>query len=195
MHRVHESVEAERMRNDAASLLNQQAWCWGRDVESKGNLLIRYGFERIEKPAGSKAASIYQIDLSSTSRLVLRGFGVFFGDDRLGGLYVPRFEFLPQLTPNAILSQPAWSTDDLPPRCSPGSDQLENWQQLLLTLVNWITQYEEWIAKSAGESYRRELLIDWNPKTGRVFDGDSMSAAWESVAKSIREHPDCFIPN
>ena len=111
----HVSATYPTSTQQAAWLLNQQIWCWGRDIEfAEQNLLVQYGFQRIEKPAGSRAASIYRLKLSPTKRVVLRGFGIFWGDDRLGGVFLCRFGFAPRLTLDADLVRPAWSTDDLP---------------------------------------------------------------------------------
>ena len=186
--------EAKRKLDAAASLLSQQIWCWGRDIDRNGgNLLLQRGFQRTEKPKGSTSSSIYQLKLSSTSRLVLRGFGVFFGDDRWGGLYVPRFEFEPKLTPEPVLHELVWSAKDLPPRRFPEPDEVHNCQRLLLALIEWIEVYEQWITTCVGETYRREILIDWNPKTGRVFPGEEMAAAWAALAEEVSEHPEHFI--
>ena len=81
------------------------------------------GVTRTEKPAGTNFASLYRLDLSPQSRVILRGFGVFFGDNRWGGVFLRRFSFNPQLTPSSDFSRPAWSTEELPPLISPPADR------------------------------------------------------------------------
>ena len=179
----------------AAWLLNQQIWCWGRDIEfAEQNLLIQYGFQRIEKPAGSRAASIYRLKLSPTKRVVLRGFGIFLGDDRLGGVFLRRFDFAPKLTFDSDLSRPAWSTDDLPQLQQALSNlDFTRCQQLLLALTDWIRAYEVWIIKNVGIAYRQSTLRDWNPKGERVVPAEEMAVAWRGLGTAIADDPWRFI--
>ena len=178
----------------ATNLLNQQLWCWGRDIEAaKGNLLVRYGFQRIEKPRGSSASSIYRLESSPTSRVILRGFGVFFGDDRWGGLFLPRFEFTPQLSPEPDLARPAWSPEDLPPLALPRADQLTHCQTLLLALIDWIHHYELWIAEHAGIQYRSRTLTTWKTNHESVVPAEETAMAWELLGVAIEERPEHFI--
>ncbi len=178
----------------AANLLNQQLWCWGRDIEaSTGNLLVRHGFQRIEKPRGSSSSSIYRLDLSPTSRVILRGFGVFIGDDRWGGLFLPRFEFRPQLSPEPDLAVPAWSPEDLPPLKSPRVDQLAPCQSLLLALIDCIRRYELWIAEHAGIRYRGRTLVPWKTNHASVVPAEEIAAAWELLGEAVAEQPRHFI--
>ena len=178
----------------AAGLLNQQIWCWGRDIEyADGNWLVRHGFQRVEKPADSNAASLYRLDLSPTSRLILRGFGVFYGDDRWGGVFLRRFDFAPQLTPEPDLSRPPWSAEDLPPLLSPRADQVTCCQRLLLALIDWIRQYEVWITERVGIAYRSETLLAWNAKHGTVVPADKIAVAWQKLGVAVSDHPERYI--
>ena len=173
-------------RGHAADLLNQQIWCWGRDIEcAEGNLLMKFGLQRIEKPVESEAGSLYRFEISPTSRIILRGFGVFHGDDRLGGLFIRRYDFSPMLTPEPDLTRPAWSIDDLPSLISPSSDQITNCRRLLLTLIDWIREYEEWIAHHMGVNYRQDSLLKWSQKHTVVVPAEEMSAAWSLLGTAI----------
>jgi len=163
----------------AADLLNQQLWCWGCDIESlEGNLLIQYGFQRIENPADSNVASLYRLNISPTTRIILRGFGIFFGDDEWGGLFLRRFGFTPQLTPSSDLSAPLWSSEDLPPLVEPRTGQATNCQQLLLKLTAWVSRYELWIEETIGVEYRREMLEPWEAKGRIVIPAEEMPGSW-----------------
>ena len=177
----------------AASLLGQQIWCWGRDIEGPaGNLLVQYGFQRIEKPAGSNAASLYRLDLSPTSRVILRGFGLFRGDNRWGGVFLRRFDFKPQFTSQADLSRAPWLVADLPPLVSPRGDQVPCCQRLLLTLIDWVHQYEVWIVEHAGIDSRAETLLDWSGKDASV-PPEKMACAWRMLGAAVADHPEHFI--
>ena len=185
----HVSAPYPTSTQQAAWLLNQQIWCWGRDIEfAEQNLLVQYGFQRIEKPAGSRAASIYRLKLSPTKRVVLRGFGIFLGDDRLGGVFLRRFGFAPRLTLDADLVRPAWSTDDLPQLQLALSDlDFIRCQRLLLTLTDWIRTYEVWIIKNVGIAYRQNTLRDWNPQGETVVPAEEMAVAWRGLGTAIAD--------
>ena len=180
----------------ASSLLNQQIWCWGRDIECvDGNLLVQHGFQRINKPASSDAASLYRLELSPTARIILRGFGVYCGDERWGGLFLRRFKFIPQLTPEPDLVRPAWSVEDLPLLELPRADQLECCQRLLLMLIDWIREYEVWIAERVGIAYRQDTLLDWQPQNDTVVPGEEMAVAWRMLSEEVTDNPEQFIRN
>lgn len=187
-------IRLEDAEQQAASLLNQQIWCWGQDIlSSKGNLLVRHGFQRTEKPAGSNFASLYRLELPPESRVILRGFGVFFGDNRWGGVFLRRFDFKPQLTPSSDFSRPPWSVEDLPPLVSPREDRVRDCQHLLLELINWIHQYESWIAEQVGLDYRAETLLPWSEKNDSV-PPEQMADAWRMLGAAVSDHPEYFIP-
>ena len=177
----------------AADLLNQQLWCWGQDIEASGNLLVCHGFRRIEKPPGASAASIYRLELSPTSRVILRGFGIFFGHDPSGGVFLPRFEFAPLFSPEADLSRPAWKSQDLPPLTSPSGYELACCQSLLLTLTDWIRRYEIWIAEHVGIDYRNRTLAPWKANHDSVVPAEEMAVAWRVLGLAISEQPERFI--
>lgn len=179
----------------AANLMNQQIWCWGRDIECPdGNLLVHFGFQRLEKPPGSNAASLYLLDIPTTARIVLRGFGVFYGDERWGGLFLHRYAWSPRLTPAASLLSPAWNADDLPELHAPRDDDFERCQRLLLGLVDWIHQYEVRIVETKGIDYRRQSLLPWKPKRGVVIPAEELSRAWRLLGVAIAEASQDLIP-
>ncbi len=172
----------------AADLLNQQMWCWGQDIEFPGgNLLVRRGLQRIESEPGSRVASIYRQDVTSTARIVLRGFGVFYGDDRWGGLFLRRYGFSPQLTPAPDLPRPAWTVDDLPQLIEPGDSDFARSQRLLLELMEWIRRYEVWIVETIGVEYRRSSLAPWISKEHVVTRAEEMASAWRLLGMAIAD--------
>ncbi|MEM7454131.1 MAG: hypothetical protein AAF456_07225 [Planctomycetota bacterium] len=181
-------------RDLASSLLSQQIWCWGRDIEScYGNLLKRYGFLRFEKPAGSRATSIYRLELTDSIRIILRGFGIFYGDDRRGGLFLPRFEFKPELMPASDLKEHFWFPADLPPLRLPRAEEAGACKEMLLGLVDWIGRYEAWIADGFGTTYRLDTLLDWNPEGAAVFPGDQLVGTWRRIRDEICEEPQLYV--
>ena len=79
----------------AATLLSQQTWCWGQDIlRPEGNWLVQLGFQRIEPPPEYQdGSSVYFCNLPRERNIVLRGFGIFFGNRQIGGVYLSRFGF------------------------------------------------------------------------------------------------------
>ena len=179
----------------ASFLLSQQIWCWGQDIEHEGgNLLTRFGFERVEKPAESSASSIYQLDISSEAQVILRGFGVYCGDPRFGGLFLRRYEFAPKLTARADLEKLPWQPEDLPSLRSPKSDDEKyRCKQLLITLADWIRQYEAWIGLNVGLAWRKHSLLKWKPDGELVFPGEKMAVEWRMLGVKIADAPNSFF--
>ncbi|MEM1062793.1 MAG: hypothetical protein AAGJ97_10760 [Planctomycetota bacterium] len=172
----------------AARLFDQQMWCWGRDIEhADGNLLIEYGFQRLEKPAGSDAVSVYRLEPSPTSRVVLRGFGVFCGDDRWGGIFLRRFDFTPQATPEADLPRPPWLLQDLPPLSTPHERHADGCRRLLLQVIDRIRDYEAWVAARLGTGYRGETLLPWEAKHGKAVAADQTAVAWRMLGLFVSD--------
>ena len=188
------TADLVRIAQQPATLLNQQIWCWGQDIEAAGgNLLVHYGFQRIEKPPESTGSSLYRMKLPLTSRVILRGFGVFIGDDRNGGVFLPRFEFTPKFSIESDFSDATWHAEDLSAFSKPSQDQVSSCQKLLLTLIEWIHRYEVWIANKAGYEYRNETLINWKKKHGSVIPAEEMAAAWRVLGSAVSEQPKRFI--
>ena len=187
----------------AANLLNQQIWCWGRDIESiEGNVLVRYGFQRLARPAVRDESSQYRLEFSQSSRIILRGFGVFYGDDQLGGVFLPRFKFTPLLLSASDVPRLLWSEEDLPLLDSAIRDttirdttqiySLECLRQLLKKVVDWIADYEVWIQKHFGSAFRQHSIHDWKHKD-QAIPAEEMTVAWRMLGTEISGNPTQFL--
>ena len=179
----------------AADLLSQQIWCFGRDIEPpEGNLLVRFGFDRIPPPASISSASTYRMAISTTANILLRGFGVFYGDQRWGGLFLHRYSFLPKFTRIASLAKSPWQPSDLPllwPYCE---RQFPQGRALLIELIDWLRGYEAWIACELGVAYRRASLARWIDGRRKVVAAEDMAAGWRQIGMLIANHADWFLP-
>ena len=177
---THFSEEVSR----AVTLFNQQIWCWGRDIErSEGNWLIECGFECIPAPKDDEyAANHYQLSLSKGQTIVLRGFGVFFGDSRHGGIYLPRYEFTPMFTPLSTLDRPLFSAVDLPPLARPSGDQHSGCVSMLSDALAWIVEYERTVVDRLGLEYREQTLLTWDNGERTVIPPEAMVSTWEALA-------------
>lgn len=168
----------------AADLFNQQLWCWGCDIKYRGgNLLLTNGLTRTKPPRGCSAPSIYETTAGACGRICLRGFGVFYGDDRWGGLFVKRYTFAPGWTAQSTLESPPWDCEDLPPLATPASDEA-GCRQLLRGMVDWIADYESAIAARPGIEHRRQTLSRWH-ETGVVARAECVSRVWRRLGELL----------
>ena len=184
------AVDQAKALEHATGLLNQQLWCWGRDIEfADDNLLLRHGFQRTR--LSEDTSSIYRLELSPESRVMLRGFCVFFGQDGLGGLFVRRFGFCPRFSSEADLTENEWRADDFSAFRPPVVDQVSVCHSLLLGLVNWIRDYEAWIVECEGLDYRTSTLVNWKS----VVTAAEMVPAWNKLSLAISDTPGPFLMN
>ena len=180
------STECELIRS-AVDLLSQQVWCWGCDItRPAGNWLLEVGFQRIEPPAGrDNCSSVYSLELPLGRCVVLRGFGAFYGDQQRGCVFLPRYRFRPQYTPEATLARPPWSEDDLPEMHVPSDPQRSHCASLTLDLIDWIRAYEVDIVKHLGLDYRRSTLVKWAEGKDSVVPAEEMASAWRQLGMTI----------
>lgn len=190
-----QSVDGDLVKH-AAGLLSQQVWCWGCDIiRPEGNWLIELGFNRIEPPADRKEfSSVYSLDLPQQRCIVLRGFGVFYGDRQRGGVFLPRYEFRPKYTTLATLERPPWSVTDLPKLRLPTESQLTCCASLTLDLIEWMHSYEVNIVERLGIEYRRSTLVNWSDAKRRSIPAEEMAHAWQRLGGAIAEDFQAVMP-
>ena len=167
----------------AISLLSQQIWYWGQDIRRKqGNLLVELGFERVKPPADAEIEdSVYTLNLTEKRSVILRGFGVYYRDNDLGAIFLPRYEFIPGYTKNLTLEQPLWTYDELPELYFPTETEWESYTTLLTDLVNWIRDYEHKVIQEQGIDYRISTLTEWDNGERKVTSPEKVVAEWEKV--------------
>ncbi len=171
----------------AIDLLSQQVWCWGRDIlRPEGNFLLGIGFQRTASPANRKnCSSVYTLRLCEDRCVVLRGFGVFFGDRQRGGVFLPRYQFRPRYTLQATLECPPWQEDDLPRFDPPSQENRTTCATLTLDLLDWIRSYEVLVAEKLGVEYRRNTLVNWDDGERQCTPAVQMPSAWRALALGI----------
>ncbi|MEM9828303.1 MAG: hypothetical protein AAF958_17070 [Planctomycetota bacterium] len=178
----------------AVDLLSQQAWCWGRDVvRPEGNWLIEVGFERIQPPADREnCSSVYVLDLPYGRCVLLRGFGVFYGDIRRGGVFLHRYEFAPRYTKHSVLDCPPWTDDDLPEMHPPSASQRHRCASLTLDLIDWIRDYETDVVQRLGIEYRRETLMDWDNGKRPFTPAEQFASRWRALSFKVAADFDAY---
>jgi len=189
-------MESEPIEH-AVGLLSQQVWCWGRDIlRPEGNWLLEIGFDRIEPPAERKGcSSVYTLALPRGRCVVLRGFGVFYGDRQRGGVFLPRYEFRPKYTTHATLECPPWSDEDLPNLSSPTHSQRTACTILTLELIDWIRSYEVTIVEQLGIEYRRSTLLQWNNGKRFFVPAEHLASAWRELSLRVAANFDAYSRN
>ena len=173
----------------ASRLLSQQVWCWGRDIErSEGNWLMEIGFDRIEPEFKcDHCDSIYTLELPNGKRVMLRAFGVFYGNDQKEGIYLPRYDFLPKYSRRLNIKNPPWEKKDLPKLNYPNNLEVSNCIFLVSELVNWIRIYEENVVNILGLDYRKFTLLEWIKIRGLVIPAEDMISEWKFLETQISE--------
>lgn len=161
--------------------MEQQVWCWGRDVEcSEGNLLMEFGFQRHRDRATVDRATCYRLD-EGELHVGLWGFGMFFGSRQLGGLYLDRFDFRPGWAPIESLSLAIHFPDELPVFARPrGQSQWQRARKLWKMALNWIADYESWVRVNLGVVYRRHCVDSWLRPFVRA---EKNAAAWRFLGR------------
>ena len=173
----------------ASRLLSQQVWCWGQDIErSEGNWLMEIGFDRIEPEFKcDHCDSIYTLELPNGKRVMLRAFGVFYGNDQKEGIYLPRYDFLPKYSRRLNIKNPPWEKKDLPKLNFPNNLEVSNCTFLVSELVNWIRTYEENVVNILGLDYRKSTLLEWIKIRGLVIPAEDMISEWKFLETQISE--------
>ncbi|MEO1614225.1 MAG: hypothetical protein AAFV88_00155 [Planctomycetota bacterium] len=183
--------EEQTMHRDpietAVALLSQQAWCWGQDIlRPEGNWLLEIGFQRIEPPPDRKdCSSVYVLELPHERCIVLRGFGVFHGDQEKGGVFLPRYEFQPKYSTRAQLDCQPWSSDDLPALSPPTAPHRNACVALTLSMLDWIRSYEVNIVESLGIAYRRQTLAKWDNGNRFFTPVEKFASAWREMSFQV----------
>ncbi len=179
------SIE-RRDRRFASVLLDQQLWCIGCDIRHPdGNLLVRYGFERVPAPDSAKDCTTYILRPQSESEFVLWGFGIFHGELGYGGIFLKRYTFTPKWTSADRLPEAVWSTARLPAMQWPkGELQHARTNYVLQRTVSWLADYEDWILQNAGIEHRQECLRRW-PK--RIVEAERVPQEWRRIATVIED--------
>ena len=172
-----------KVRKIGTVLLDQQLWCWGQDIcRAEGNALLTYGFTKHRPPEGKHGSTAYEWRGSDRSRVILWGFGFFYGDGDRGGLFLQRYKFAPKQTAGVDFSLPIWKSEQLPELTHPCD--VEAWCRvfnLLTQGLTWIGDYEQWIISEYGLDYRQRCTDAWKKKR---IPAHEMAAKWHELSNT-----------
>lgn len=179
----HTSWQPEfRDRRAFEMLLDQQFWCFGRDITlAPRNALVEYGFVRHPKPRGSYDGSCYAQRSRQGTVLALWGFGVYFAHEQ--GILLTRRSSCPLVSDQALDPTGVWSPPDLRVRSS-ALDDAPVVLPLMARLCRWFAQYETWILAQRPKSFGKLSLDGWKRE---VMPRSEMALAWEAFALELEE--------
>lgn len=169
-------------RKRGAALLDQQLWCFGRDIwHTAGNALLRQGMRCYRTPPGKSGGHAYVCDLADGLQAVVWGFGVAALRRGVGMAYVSRQRFEPLWTRQDTLALPLWMADQLPAMRPPRRDEdVLSAAGLLTSLFHWLADYEDWVQDRLGAAHREACLKLWHRRV--VAPASAMAAAWRDAA-------------
>ena len=171
-------------RSIGRKLLTQQCWCWGQDIKCEaGNVLLQYGFERIRPPAGESGATTYSLKLLPNARVSLWGFGLFYGEEGQGGVFIGRFNFEARFCAHWDLPRPVWAPPHLNDfvRVPSTRGERERTRLLLSRAVLWMGRYESWVLATHGIEYRCRCL----EKFPQAVAPDVALQSWKPLSQEV----------
>jgi len=167
------------------ALLHQQCWNWGRDiVRPEGNLLLEAGFHRRRPPEGEDGSSCYILELPAGGRLMVWGFGLFYGTAGQGGVYLERYRFQPQWMPLEAVQESIWAPAMVPDEQTPPSPRIP--LELTAAAARRLADYEDWVLECCGLDYRCAVMRQWK-QAAKGVPPQTLPQAWRGVAEAIGE--------
>lgn len=173
------------LRRLAVALLDQQLWCWGRDIaRPEGNILLGFGMCRYRSSEPGPDRTAYTGRVAGDGVVWLWGFGLVYCLPDLGGVFLRRYGFDPVLV--AEPRHPVHRPEHLAPFVRPTTArQRANAWKLVRAAAGWIAGYEHWVAETFGTAYREGTLAARDKPP--VVAAKEMAQSWEQLAKkSVR---------
>jgi hypothetical protein len=201
-------------RRRATGLLDQQLWCWGRDiVRPAGNILLDLGMCRHRPADSTRERSLYTGRVAGNAEVWLWGFGLLYCTPDRGGVFLRRYGFDPLLVehpPEGPVFRPA----DVGPVTRPATaGGRRNLVELVRAAAGWMARYEHWVAEEFGTAYREatlaardqppvvpacDMALEWESvekKASRVSDAStSATGPWAAMFGRLRRAPDPRLP-
>ncbi|MGF1582926.1 MAG: hypothetical protein ACFCD0_26700, partial [Gemmataceae bacterium] len=141
-----------KFRRWAADLLDQQLWCWGRDIaRPEGNVLLEIGMCRYRSPE-PRLASLYKATLEGGAEVWLWGFGLLYHEPGLGCIFLRRYSFDPMLMARPP-ELPVHLAKDIRPLIRPAGTRRKTASTLVRGAARWIARHEHWVAENLGVEY------------------------------------------
>lgn len=165
--------------------MDDQCWCWGQDVlYPRGNLLIRYGLERIALPGPGGRTPGYAGSISDDGGVWLRGAGVLYSRRSGEGILLGRFDMRPRVAPLDALPLETWLKSGFAafPFAAASERGIEMARLLVPEVCAWIAAYEHWIVETVGVEHREQCLQRW-PK--RQTPAGEFALRWRALGRGF----------
>lgn len=170
----------------AEALMNDQCWCWGQDVLSPaGNLLIRYGLERLDARGPDGRTAGYTRSINDRGGVWLRGAGVFYSSGCGTGIFLGRYDMRPRMIACDAPPLDAWmdqGLDAFPLAVASGGGMAEACI-LVREACAWIAAYERWITDAVGVAHRERCLQRWRQ---RETPAGEFAQRWSALGRGYR---------
>jgi hypothetical protein len=160
----------------AQPLLDQQLFCLGEDIKHPdGNLLCALGFVRERDVSGT--VSHYRRMDDGGVVLQVWGFGLFYSQPEMGGLFLERTRFAPRL---AAPEPPCiWDRRQLGDRAARTTEDGERLRRLCRNAFLALADYEEAVLARVGLPWRAGCVARWF-KTR--LPAATMATSWRTLA-------------
>ena len=165
----------------AGALMNDQCWCWGQDVlYPRGNLLLRYGLERIALPTPGGRTAGYTCSINDGGGVWLRGSGVLYSRGPGAGILLGRYDLRPRVTTPDALPLETWIENGFAgfPFAAASERGVEVARLLVPEACAWIADYEHWIVETVGVEHREACLQRW---PNRQTPADEFEMRWRAL--------------
>lgn len=190
------------MRHCTTQLLAQQFWLFGFDIRrTEGNLLLHLGFDKHRPPEESRVtASRYTFTFPDDRAVMLWGFGMYWRDPTIGGMFLPRNAVTTLVRASTEMPDDAWDPMHIDSLVAPRTAlEIDRCRVLLVDALTWVREYETSVRAIAGAPYRELAVQAWKRPCGpaaelpdrwqRVID----AVATNSAAGPIEPRLDAFL--
>ncbi|MEZ4515762.1 MAG: hypothetical protein R3C44_02615 [Chloroflexota bacterium] len=170
-------------------LLHQQMWLFGQDIMCPyGNLLYRHRFTH--QRAETRGGSMYTRQ-DGNRQITLWGWGIWFGQEEVGAIYVNRYKARPHFTTKPSLTRSIHRPEDLPPLAHRlGSEaEVEAMRGLWCRLLLWLARYEAWVLTEWGPGWRRTALKPFPHAHTKPDEIDQLPDRWRALAEKSLDLP------
>ena len=147
--------------------MHDQCWCWGQDVlYPGGNLLIRYGLERIASRGPDGRTAGYTCPINDRGGVWVRGSGVFYSRGFGLGIFLGRYDMRPRVITCDAPPLKTWMEQGLDafPLAAMSEEGIAAACQLVPEACAWIAAYERWITEAVGVEHREQCLERWRAR-------------------------------
>lgn len=177
-------LRAEPHWQAARRLLDQQCWCFGRDVEAiPGNALVLRGLDRFP-PKSRVYHHSYYAGVVRGADVVLWSWGLFHRVPGGDAVLLRRASLDPVLVESAESPRDVWCSELVAHRRTAETDsELRRFLTAAADAFDWLAGYEEWVRSKFGLPYREEALLQWKRLCAPAGD---MAARWAELAEWCR---------